>query len=108
MAFGTSSPAMISNVWWGSPAFKAGMTPHTLLVSVDGEAYSAKVLREAILKAEKDKKPIEIQFRRGEEYKTVSIPYYGGLRIPHLERVPGKPDYLDQILSPSKSPLPAF
>jgi predicted metalloprotease with PDZ domain len=105
---GNGSPAMISNVWWGSPAFKAGMTPHTLLVSVDGEAYSAKVMREAILKAEKDKKPIEIQFRRGKEYKTVSIPYYGGLRIPHLERVPGKPDYLDQILSPSKSPLPAF
>lgn len=105
---GSSAPGMISNVWWGSPAFKAGMVPDTQLVSVNGEAYSAKVLREAILKAEKDKKPIEIQFRRGKKYETVSIAYYGGLRIPHLERVAGTPDYLDQILSPSKSPLPAF
>lgn len=98
----------IGNVWWGSPAFKAGMVPGTQLVSVNGQAYSAKELRDAILKSEKDKKPIEIQFRRGKEYKTVSIAYYGGLRIPHLERIAGTPDYLDQILSPSKSPLPAF
>lgn len=104
------STAMISNVWWGSPAFKAGMVPDTQLVSVNGEAYTVKVLRDAILKAEKEtvKQPIEIQFRRGKKYKTVSIPYYGGLRIPHLERVAGTPDYLDQILSPSKSPLPKF
>jgi len=100
--------AMIGNVWWGSPAFKAGLVPDTQLVSVNGEAYTAKGLREAILAAEKDHKPIEIQYRRGKDYKTVSIPYYGGLRIPHLERVAGKPDYLDQILAPSKSPLPKF
>ncbi|ACO32847.1 peptidase, M61 family [Acidobacterium capsulatum ATCC 51196] len=100
--------AMIGNVWWGSPAFKAGLVPDTQLVSVNGEAYTAKGLREAILAAEKDHKPIEIQYRRGKDYKTVSIPYYGGLRIPHLERVDGKTDYLDQILAPSKSPLPKF
>jgi predicted metalloprotease with PDZ domain len=100
--------AMIGNVWWGSPAFKAGLVPHTQLVSVNGEAYTAKGLREAILAAEKDHKPIQIQYRRGKDYKTVSIPYYGGLRIPHLERVAGTPDYLDQILAPSNSPLPKF
>jgi predicted metalloprotease with PDZ domain len=100
--------AMIGNVWWGSPAFQAGLVPDTQLVSVNGEAYTAKGMREAILAAEKDHKPIEIQYRRGKDYKTVSIPYYGGLRIPHLERVAGKPDYLDQILAPSKSPLPKF
>jgi predicted metalloprotease with PDZ domain len=105
---GHDAPGMIGNVNWESPAFKAGMVPDTQLVSVNGEAYTAKVLRDAILQAEKDKQPIEIQFRRGKEYKTVSVPYYGGLRIPHLERIPGTPDYLDQILSPSKSPLPAF
>jgi predicted metalloprotease with PDZ domain len=105
---GHGAPGMIGSVWWDSPAFKAGMVPNTQLVSVNGEAYTAEVLQDAILAAEKDKKPIEIQFRRGKMYKTVAIPYYGGLRIPHLERIPGTPDYLDQILSPSKSPLPAF
>ncbi len=105
---GGSGSAMIGNVWWDSPAFKAGLVPATQLVSVNGEAYTAKVLRDAILAAEKGHKPIEIQTRRGDEYKTVSIPYYDGLRIPHLERIAGTPDYLDQILAPSNSPLPSF
>jgi hypothetical protein len=44
--------------------------------------------------------------RRGDLYKTVSLPYFDGLRIPTLEHAPGTPDYLDEILAPSKSPLP--
>jgi hypothetical protein len=54
------------------------------------------------------RKPIELQFRRGEEFKSFSIPYYGGLRIPTLERVDGTPNRLDEILAPSKRALPAM
>jgi hypothetical protein len=67
-----------------------------------------KVLREAILEAEHNRRPIELQLRRGDEYKSFSIPYYGGPRIPSLERVDGTPDRLDEILAPSKRPLPAM
>ncbi len=98
----------IGNVWWNSPAFKAGITPDMQIVSVNGKAYTAKVLRDAITDAEKNKQPLELQFRRGDEYKSFSIPYYGGLRIPSLERVDGTPDRLDEILAPSKRPLPAM
>lgn len=98
----------IGNVWWNSPAFKAGLVPDTRIISVNGQAYSSKVLTDAILAAEKDHTPIQIQYRRYNDYKTVSIPYYGGLRIPHLERIAGTPDYFDQILAPSKAPLPSF
>jgi predicted metalloprotease with PDZ domain len=105
---GGGGSGMISNVWWGSPAFQAGLTPDTELVSVNGQAYTADLLKDAILQAEKDKKPIEIQFRRGDTYKTVSIPYYEGMRYPHLQRVDGTPDRFDDILAPSKSPLPSF
>jgi predicted metalloprotease with PDZ domain len=97
----------LSNVWWNSPAFAAGITPDMRIVSVNGKAYTAQVLRDAITDAEKAKQPIELQFRRGEEYKSFSIPYYGGLRIPTLERVDGTPDRLDEILAPSKRALPA-
>ncbi len=62
----------------------------------------------AITDAEHAKQPIELQFRRGEEYKSFSIPYYGGLRIPSLERVDGTPDRLDEILAPSKRAMPAM
>ncbi|HEU5403059.1 MAG TPA: peptidase M61, partial [Terriglobales bacterium] len=98
----------IGSVWWNSPAYKAGVTPDMQIVSVNGKAYSAKVLREAILQAEQTRQPIELQFRRGEDFKSVSIPYFGGLRIPSLERVEGTPDRLDDIFTPSKRSLPAM
>src|SRR5207248_1201145 len=90
----------LSNVWWNSPAFVAGITPDMQIVSVNRKAYTAQVLRDAITEAERTKQPLELQFRRGEEYKSFSIPYFGGLRIPTLERVDGTPDRLDEILAP--------
>jgi predicted metalloprotease with PDZ domain len=98
----------LSNVWWGSPSFKAGVTPDMRIVSVNGKSYTAQGLREAILDAEKTKQPLELQFRRGEDYKSFSIPYFDGLRIPSLQRVDGTPARLDDILAPSKRALPAM
>lgn len=98
----------VANVWWNSPAFKAGVTPAMEIVSVNGKAFTAQVLRDAILQAEKTKQPLSLQFRQRDEYKTVSIPYFDGLRVPSLQRVEGTPDRLDDILAPSKSPLPAM
>jgi len=96
----------IGSVVWGSPAFKAGVTPDMEIVSVNGTEYSAKVLRDAILAAEKNKQPLQLQFKKEDRYITASIPYYDGLRYPSLQRVEGTPDRLDDILAPSKSPLP--
>ena len=98
----------IGNVVWDSPAFKAGITPGMDLVAVNGTAFTDPVLTDAILAAEKDKQPIQLEVRSGDQYKTISLPYYDGLRIPSLERVTGTPDLLDEILAPSKSPLPAM
>ena len=105
---GNAQPGALGNVWWNSPAFKAGVTPDMQIISVDGKAYSPQALREAILGAEKTREPIQFLFRRGQEFKNISIPYYGGLRIPSLQRVEGTPDLLDQILAPSKRSLPAM
>ena len=98
---------IIADVWWGSPAFNAGVTPDMEIVSVNGIAYTAKVLTDAILAAEKGHQPIQIQFRRDDRFITIPFAYYDGLRYPSLERVEGAPDRLDEILAPSKSPLPA-
>jgi predicted metalloprotease with PDZ domain len=102
------SAAIIADVWWDSPAFKAGVTPEMQLVSVNGLAYTAKVLTDAILAAEKDQKPIQLQLRQGDAYKTIALAYYDGMRYPSLQRVDGTPDRLDDILAPSPSPLPAL
>jgi predicted metalloprotease with PDZ domain len=103
---GESRPTgTLVNVWWGSPAFKAGITPNMLIVSVNGRAFSAQVLRDAVLEAEHTKQPLQLQFRRGDRYTTISLAYFNGLRIPSLQRVEGTPDRLDEILAPSNSPL---
>ncbi len=104
----SGSAGAIGNVWWNSPAFKAGVTPDMELISVNGAVYSAAVLRQAVLDAEKGSQPLQLIFKRGDEVKTIAIDYHGGLRYPSLERVPGTPDRLDDILAPSKSPLPAM
>jgi predicted metalloprotease with PDZ domain len=33
-------PRAVGNVWWNSPAFKAGVTPDMELVAVNGTAYT--------------------------------------------------------------------
>ena len=105
---GQGPAGMITNVWWDSPAFKAGITPNMELISVNSTAYTPKVLKDAILAAETDKKPLQLQFRDGKQYKTIPLPYYDGMRYPSLQRVEGTPDRLDDIFAPSKSPLPAM
>lgn len=107
-ARGSKGSKAIGGVIWESPAFKAGITPEMEIVSVNGTEYSAKVLRDAIVAAEKNKQPLQLQFKKEDRYITISLPYYDGLRHPSLERVAGTPDRLDDILAPSKSPLPAM
>ena len=96
----------VGSVQWNSLAFKAGITPDMELVSVNGTAYSSDVLKKAIVAAEKGTAPIVLQFLRDDQYKTVSMDYHGGLRYPSLERVNGTPARLDDIMAPSKAPLP--
>jgi predicted metalloprotease with PDZ domain len=105
---GNDPSGTVTNVWWDSPAYKAGIAPSMEIISVNGSAYSPKVLTSAILTAEKDKKPLQLQFRDGKEYKTIAMPYYDGMRYPSLQRIDGVPDRLDEILQPSQSPLPAM
>lgn len=98
----------LAEVIWDSPAFKAGVTPDMQLISVNSKEFSPDVLHDAILAAEQGKQPLKLQFKRGNIYTTISIPYFGGLRVPSLQRVDGTPDRLGEILAPSKSPFPAF
>jgi len=103
----SKNPGALSNVWWNSPAFKAGVTPDMQLLAVNGTAYTPAVLKQAIVAAENDTKPIELTFMRGNQLKTIAMDYHRGLRYPSLQRVEGTPDRLDDILAPSKSPLPS-
>jgi predicted metalloprotease with PDZ domain len=99
---GPDSRGSLNSVGWDGVAFKAGMTPDMQLLAVNDQQYSAAILREAILAAEKNKDPIRLLLKRGNEFMSLSLDYHGGMRYPHLERVESTPARLDAILAPSK------
>jgi predicted metalloprotease with PDZ domain len=92
----------LGNVWWDSPAFKAGVTPDMQITAVNGTAFKVDVLRTAITEAEKGQAPLKLLLKRGNEFQTIDLDYHGGLRYPKLERVDGTLDRLDAILAPGK------
>ena len=88
----------IGDVRWNGPAFKAGIGSGETLVAVNGRAYSADVLKDAVAAAKDGKAPIELLLKYQDKYRTVPVDYHGGLQYPHLERIEGTPDYLSQII----------
>ncbi|MUV13094.1 M61 family metallopeptidase [Noviluteimonas gilva] len=93
---------VISNVRWDSPAFNAGIGPGMTAMAVNGKQYSSEVLEDAVKAAKTDKKPIELLVKEFDLYRTIQLPYYDGLRYPHLERIEGKADLLSAIYAPKK------
>ncbi len=87
----------ISAVQWDGPAFKAGLAIGMSIVAVNGEAAAASNLTDAIKAAKDTTTPIELIVKDGDRYRTVSLDYHGGLRYPHLERIPGTPDRLSEL-----------
>ncbi len=90
----------VEDVLWNGPSFKAGLAPGMKLVAINGHAYSSGVLRSEIARAHESKKPLRITAKSDGITADYSVHYDGGLKYPHLVRVPGTTDYLRQILAP--------
>jgi predicted metalloprotease with PDZ domain len=90
----------ILQVYWDSPAFKTKLTKGAQILAVNGFAYSADVLKDAIRSAHGTSSPIELMVKNGDLFKVVNIDYHDGLRYPHLERDASTPARLDDILAP--------
>ncbi len=88
----------ISDVLLGTPAYDAGLGPNMTVVAVDGNAYSPELLDRSIAHPRNGK--ISLIVRNFATVETREIQYAGGLRYPHLERIPGTHDYLTEILAP--------
>jgi predicted metalloprotease with PDZ domain len=93
---------MLSEVYAGSPAAKAGLGVGDTIVAVDGRAFSSDALRDAIKGAERSRNPIAFIVKRHDLFRLVSIDYHGGLRYPHLVRIPGTVDGLAAIVAPHR------
>jgi predicted metalloprotease with PDZ domain len=90
--------AVIRDVVPGSPAYQAGLGPQMTIIAVDGRVYSTDVLVEAIAHPRNGR--ISMIVRNFDSVSTHEISYAGGLRYPHLERIPGTHDYLSEIFAP--------
>ncbi len=90
----------INDVRWGGPAFRAGVSTGATLVAVNGRDYAYDVLADAIRAAHDSKAPIRLTLKYQGSVRSVDVDYHDGLRYPHLERIKGRPDYLDAIIAP--------
>jgi predicted metalloprotease with PDZ domain len=98
LGLSVAGTGVISEVVWDSPAFKAGLSAAgTTLVAVNGRAFSADVLKDAVVKA-KDGEALDLLVRTADRYRTVSVEWRGGLYYPHLEVVAGATDRLNDVL----------
>jgi predicted metalloprotease with PDZ domain len=88
----------IYDVLPGTPAYDAGLGPHMTILAVEGRVYSSDVLNEAIAHPRNGK--ISLIVRNFDSVESHEIQYAGGVRYPHLERIPGSHDYLSEILEP--------
>ena len=99
-----TSDGHIDDVLVGSVSDKAGLGPGMQIVAVNGRQYTASLLSDAITGAKDTKAPIELILVNTGYYKVVKIDYHDGLRFPHLERIEGTPDRLDDIVKPMTQP----
>jgi predicted metalloprotease with PDZ domain len=88
----------IADVLPGTPAYDAGLGPQMTILAVDGRVYSADALNESIAHPRNGK--ISLIVRNFDSVESREIQYAGGVRYPHLERIPGTHDYLSEILEP--------
>ncbi len=94
----------VRDVRVGSVADKAGFGPGMKIVAVNGRAYTADILHDAIRDTKSSTTPMQMIVENTGYFRVVNLNYQGGERYPALERVSSTPDLLDEILTPRTQP----
>ena len=94
----TKATGEIIDVHLDSPAARAGLTPSTKIIAVNGREFSPAGLRHAVSDAVTEKNSIVFIVKDGEYFKTVNVDYHGGEKYPHLVRDNAKPDLIADII----------
>ena len=102
LGFQTGEGNKIRSVQWNGPAFKAGLAVGMEIVAVGGQASTPDRLAAAVTAAKDPAVPVTLIVKDGDQFKTVVLDYHDGLRYPRLERIPGTPDRLTDILTPRR------
>lgn len=89
----------IRDVVAGSPADRAGVTPATKLLAVNGRQFDRGSLRAAIRAAKESAEPIELLVKDGEFYRSYRADCHTGERFPALLRESAHEDLLSGIVA---------
>jgi|HubBroStandDraft_6_1064221.scaffolds.fasta_scaffold12096_2 predicted metalloprotease with PDZ domain len=88
----------------GMAAFEAGISPYLKIVAVNGRQFSTDEFKRVVRESKSNPAAIKLTTMNAGSLETHEIQYHDGNRYPHLERVEGTPDYMDEAL---KSLTPA-
>lgn len=100
IGFMVDKDGRLTDVQWNGPTFQAGLAPGMKLIAVGDRVYSRSALDDAITAAKGGTAPITLTVQNQGHVYPLQVRNHDGLRYPHLERMKGTPDTLDQILSP--------
>jgi C-terminal processing protease CtpA/Prc len=90
-----------------SAAWNAGLAPGMQIIAVNDREFSPKIWTEAIADAKGSTTPIELRVKQGTWYSRIALNYHDGVKIPHLERIPGTTDMLSEIMQPRVTVIPS-
>jgi predicted metalloprotease with PDZ domain len=102
LGFAVKVDGGVTSVQWDGPGFQAGLAANSSIVAVNNRAYKPEILKAAVKEAKGGTAPITLLVKKGNVFRTIALDYHGGLRYPHLERIPGTPDRLASILQARK------
>jgi predicted metalloprotease with PDZ domain len=88
----------VEDVLPGSPAGRAGLVPGMKIVAVGGVGWKARLLETAL--GLSPPRPIELLVENAERFTTLKVDGPFAPRYAHLQRKPGEPDRLSDILAP--------
>lgn len=95
------SDGRLAGVVWDGALFKAGLAVGARIIAVNGKAYESDRMKAAV-KETKNGKKVELIVRVGDDVRTLTVDYSGGLRYPRLERVEKTPARFDDIVEAKK------
>ena len=92
------SDGRVADVEFSAPAATAGISPGMKIVAVNGRAYTAEIIHDALKAAKGNSEPIQLLVENNDYFKTYAVNYHDGDRYPHLVRNEGQPDVLGEII----------
>jgi predicted metalloprotease with PDZ domain len=103
LGFIATKEGEVRDVIPGSPSYAAGLGPGMKIIAVNGRKWSKDIIRAALKSGVQNQQPLSLLAENGEYYNTYQVNYHQGERNPHLVRVEGQPNVLDEIIKPQGS-----